>query len=205
MAQAIRRRSGHPERSRRMKMSVIVCAHNEAHYLPTCLYSLLAQSRIPDEILVINNASTDATRAVAAAGPARARGGRAAQRTGHRARNRPARRRGRPAGLPRRRLPGAADVACSVSSGTSCATRTLLALSGPYRYYDWNWWGRTLIRALRLHPRACHAAAGEVRAAASAPSSTAATSPSAATRSTRSAGSTRPSSFTVRTPISDAG
>jgi hypothetical protein len=23
----------------------------------------------------------------------------------------------------------------------------LLALSGPYRYYDWSWWGRTLIRA----------------------------------------------------------
>ena len=48
-----------------MKVSVIVCAHNEAHYLSTCLYSLLSQSRIPDEILVVNNASTDATRAVA--------------------------------------------------------------------------------------------------------------------------------------------
>jgi hypothetical protein len=35
-------------------MSVIVCAHNEAQYLSTCLYSLLAQSRFPDEILVIN-------------------------------------------------------------------------------------------------------------------------------------------------------
>jgi GT2 family glycosyltransferase len=23
----------------------------------------------------------------------------------------------------------------------------LIALSGPYRFYDWNWWGRTLIRA----------------------------------------------------------
>src|SRR5688572_16259056 len=65
MALAIRRRSGHPEQSRGMKLSVIVCAHNEAQYISTCLYSVLAQSRIPDELLVINNASTDETRAVA--------------------------------------------------------------------------------------------------------------------------------------------
>lgn len=51
------------------RISVIVCAHNEAQYLPACLHSLLAQSRIPDEILVINNASTDSTRAVADASP----------------------------------------------------------------------------------------------------------------------------------------
>ena len=48
-----------------LTMSVIVCAHNEAEYLAACLHSLLAQSRVPDEILVIDNASTDATRAVA--------------------------------------------------------------------------------------------------------------------------------------------
>ena len=51
------------------RISVIVCAHNEAQYLPGCLHSLLAQSRIPDEIHVINNASTDSTRAVADAIP----------------------------------------------------------------------------------------------------------------------------------------
>ena len=45
-----------------LKISVIVCAHNEARYLSPCLHSLLAQSRLPDEILVINNASTDETR-----------------------------------------------------------------------------------------------------------------------------------------------
>src|SRR5688572_32516855 len=50
-------------------ISVIVCAHNEARHLPGCLHSLLAQSRIPDEILVINNASTDTTRAVAESMP----------------------------------------------------------------------------------------------------------------------------------------
>ena len=48
-----------------LRISVIVCAHNEARYLPACLHSLLAQTRLPDEILVVNNASTDETRAVA--------------------------------------------------------------------------------------------------------------------------------------------
>jgi len=47
-----------------LTLSVIVCAHNEAQYISTCLYSLLAQSRLPDEILVVNNASTDETPAV---------------------------------------------------------------------------------------------------------------------------------------------
>jgi glycosyltransferase involved in cell wall biosynthesis len=49
--------------------SVIVCAFNEEKYISPCLHSLLAQTRIPDEILVINNASTDATGAVAAQVP----------------------------------------------------------------------------------------------------------------------------------------
>ena len=47
------------------RLSVIVCAHNEARFLPACLHSLLAQTRVPDEIVVVNNASTDETRAVA--------------------------------------------------------------------------------------------------------------------------------------------
>lgn len=48
-----------------LKISVIVCAHNVARYLAGCLYSLLAQTRLPDEILVVNNASSDSTAAVA--------------------------------------------------------------------------------------------------------------------------------------------
>jgi glycosyltransferase involved in cell wall biosynthesis len=48
-----------------MTISVIVCAHNEARYLPACLHSVLAQSWVPDELLVINNASTDETPVVA--------------------------------------------------------------------------------------------------------------------------------------------
>src|ERR1700751_3454131 len=52
-----------------MTLSVVVCAYNEARLLPACLYSLRAQTRQPDDILVINNASTDDTAAAARAGP----------------------------------------------------------------------------------------------------------------------------------------
>ena len=52
-----------------MTISVIVCAHNEERYLGPCLISLVSQTRVPDEILVINNASTDRTAGVAAAIP----------------------------------------------------------------------------------------------------------------------------------------
>ena len=48
-----------------LKFSVIVCAHNEARYVAACLHSVLAQTRPPDELLVVDNASTDETRAVA--------------------------------------------------------------------------------------------------------------------------------------------
>jgi glycosyltransferase involved in cell wall biosynthesis len=128
-----------------MKVSVIVCAHNEAHYLSTCLYSLLSQSRIPDEILVVNNASTDATRAVAEEVP-----------------------HVRVVDEPRKGLVIARETGRRESAGdllvyldADCRApltwlarieqhflrdESLLALSGPYRYYDWNWWGRTVIR-----------------------------------------------------------
>jgi GT2 family glycosyltransferase len=49
------------------RISVVVCAHNEEAYLAPCLHALLAQTRRPDEIVVIDNASTDGTRAVAEA------------------------------------------------------------------------------------------------------------------------------------------
>ena len=53
----------------RLTISVIVCAYNEGRFLSACLHSLLAQTRPPDEIIVINNASTDETGAVARAIP----------------------------------------------------------------------------------------------------------------------------------------
>src|SRR5215470_5579557 len=48
-----------------LTITAIVCAYNESRLLPGCLYSLRAQTRPPDDILVINNASTDETSAVA--------------------------------------------------------------------------------------------------------------------------------------------
>jgi glycosyltransferase involved in cell wall biosynthesis len=130
-------------------ISVIVCAHNEARYLPACLYSLLAQSRTPDDILVINNASTDQTRAVAEQVP-----------------------RVRVVDEPRKGLVVARETGRRFAAGdilvyvdADCRAPLtwlerverrferdphLLALSGPYRYYDWDWWGRLLIRAYDL-------------------------------------------------------
>src|SRR5262245_38373574 len=58
-----------PEHGRGMRFSVIVCAHHEPQFLRACLHSLLAQSRIPDEALLIYNASTYSRRAVACAIP----------------------------------------------------------------------------------------------------------------------------------------
>src|SRR5215510_8670528 len=51
-----------------MKISAIVCAYNEAVFLPACLHSLFSQSRPPDEVIV-DNASSDNTGVVAAAIP----------------------------------------------------------------------------------------------------------------------------------------
>jgi glycosyltransferase involved in cell wall biosynthesis len=129
-----------------LRVSVIVCAHNEAQYLGACLHSLLAQTRLPDEILVINNASTDATRAVAEAVP-------------------PVRvvdepRKGLVVARETGRLLASGDVLVYVDADCRApltwlarverrflADPGLLALSGPYRFYDWDWWGRLLIRA----------------------------------------------------------
>jgi glycosyltransferase involved in cell wall biosynthesis len=129
-----------------LSISVIVCAHNEARYLPACLYSLLAQTRRPDDILVVNNASTDETRAVALQIPhvrvvdEPRKGLVIARETG--------------------RLASTGDVLVYVDADCRApltwleriearfaSDPTLLALSGPYRYYDWDWWGRLLIRA----------------------------------------------------------
>jgi glycosyltransferase involved in cell wall biosynthesis len=49
-------------------ITAIVCAYNEARHLPACLHSFWRKPA-PDEILVINNASTDETADVARAIP----------------------------------------------------------------------------------------------------------------------------------------
>src|SRR4029450_12481271 len=129
-----------------LRISVIVCAHNEARYLPACLHSVLAQSRRPDELLVINNASTDETATVAAQIPSV-----------------------RVIDEPRKGLGVARETGRRYASGdiliyldADCRApltwiarierrfhddASLIALSGPYRYYDWDWFGRALIRA----------------------------------------------------------
>ena len=48
----------------RPRVSVVVCAYNEESYLKACLHSVLAQSWPPDEVIVVNNASTDGTEQV---------------------------------------------------------------------------------------------------------------------------------------------
>lgn len=129
-----------------LNISVIVCAHNEARYLAPCLYSLLAQSRCPDEILVVNNASTDETGAVASAVPfvrvvdEPRKGLVIARETGRRTAN--------------GEILVYVDADCRAPltwleriERRFLRDSTLQALSAPYRFYDWDWWGRTLIRA----------------------------------------------------------
>lgn len=130
----------------RVTISVIVCAHNEERFLAACLYSLLAQSRVPDEILVINNASSDGTQAIAAA------------IGGVRVVDEP--RKGLVIARERGRLEARGDLLVYVDADCRApltwleriesrfaADQHLLALSGNYRFYDWDWWGRTLLRA----------------------------------------------------------
>lgn len=54
-----------------MFVSVVIPARNDADMLARCLASLAAQHRRPDEIVVVDNGSTDDTRAVAEAAGAR--------------------------------------------------------------------------------------------------------------------------------------
>ena len=132
-----------------MRISVIVCAHNEARYLGACLHSLLAQTRPPDEVLIVNNASTDSTRLVAQQVPTvrvvdePRKGLVVARETG------------------RRHAAGNvlvyvdADCRAPLTWLARIEQRlerdpALIALSGPYRFYDWDWWGRLLIRSYDL-------------------------------------------------------
>lgn len=130
-------------------ISVIVCAHNEEALLPGCLHSLLAQLRRPDEVLVIDNASTDATGAVAAAVP------------GVRVVGEP--RKGLVVARERGRLEARGDLLVYVDADCRAplewlgqvercflTTPDLIALSGAYRFYDWDWLGRALVRAYDL-------------------------------------------------------
>jgi glycosyltransferase involved in cell wall biosynthesis len=125
-------------------VTAIVCAHNEAAVVSACLHSLLAQTRRPDEIIVVNNASTDETGAVARAVPGV-----------------------RVLDEPRKGLVVARQAGWQASSGDLLAFLDadcrapldwlerverrfarrpgLVAVTGPYRFYDWDWSGRALL------------------------------------------------------------
>ncbi len=132
-----------------MTITVIVCAYNEARVLPACLHSLLAQTRPPDEVIVVNNASSDATRLVASAIP------------GVQVVDEPlkglvrARERGR--SVATGEILAYVDADCRVPlqwlegiERRFARHRALVAVTGPYRFYDWDWLGRLLIRAYDL-------------------------------------------------------
>ena len=128
-------------------IAAIVCAYNEAPTLSACLFSLLAQTRPPDEIIVIDNASTDDTAAVARAVP------------GVRVISEPAK------GLVVARETARRNARSSILAYTDADCRApiqwverlerrferrgpgLVAITGPYRYYDWDVTGRALVRA----------------------------------------------------------
>lgn len=127
------------------RLSVIVCAYNEERFLGACLHSLLAQTRLPDEIIVVDNASTDHTREVACG------------IAGVRVVAEP--RKGLVRARERGRLEASGDVLAFVDADCRApvfwlerleramtARPRAVALTGSYRYYDWDWIGRTLIR-----------------------------------------------------------
>jgi glycosyltransferase involved in cell wall biosynthesis len=128
-----------------MTATVIVCAYNEARLLSACLYSLKAQTRPPESILVINNASTDETAAVARAVPGvqvvdePIKGLVVARETARR--------------LARSKILAYVDADCRAP--ITWLERVVarferpnapIAVTGPYRFYDWDPTGRALIR-----------------------------------------------------------
>ncbi|NGO38965.1 glycosyltransferase family 2 protein [Limisphaera ngatamarikiensis] len=60
-----------PERAGRRRLTVIIPARNEEHNLPRLLESLRRQPAPPDEVIVVDDASTDRTAAIARAHGAR--------------------------------------------------------------------------------------------------------------------------------------
>ena len=129
------------------RISVIVCAYNEEEWLPGCLHSVLAQTRRPDQVVVVNNASTDGTRDVAE----RTRGVEVVDEW----------RRGLGQARETGRLHACGDLLVYLDADSRLPLDWLdvvervfrrrpglVGVSGAFRFYDWNDpWGRVLVRA----------------------------------------------------------
>ena len=127
-------------------IAAIVCAYNESRLLAGCLHSLRAQTRPPDDIVVVNNASTDETGGVARAVP------------GIRVLDEPCK--GLVVARETARLATRADIIAYMDADCRApitwierieaqlaGARGPIAITGPYRFYDWDWRGRALVRA----------------------------------------------------------
>ena len=123
-----------------------MCAYNEAPTVSACLHSLLSQTRPPDEILLINNASTDETARVARGIP------------GVSVIDEPVK--GLVVARERARREAFGDVLVYVDADCRAPIFWLerierrlerrpasVAITGPYKFYDWDFMGRALIRA----------------------------------------------------------
>lgn len=123
-------------------ITAIVCAYNEEKMLPAALHSLFAQTRVPDEVLVVNNASTDRTREIAASFP------------GVTVVDEPRK------GLTKARAAGRnaarGDILFYMDADCRAPVRLIermerrflrsprtVAITGPYHFYDWDWIGVT--------------------------------------------------------------
>jgi glycosyltransferase involved in cell wall biosynthesis len=125
-------------------ITTIVCAYNEAPYLSACLFSLQAQTRPPDELIVVNNASSDRTAEVARAVP------------GVRVIDEPTR--GLVIARETARREAGGDILAYMDADCRAPLQWLermaarferdevVAVTGPYRFYDWDLSGRVLIR-----------------------------------------------------------
>lgn len=132
-----------------LTISVIVCAYNEERFLSACLATLSRQTRPPDEIVVVNNASTDRTRAIAVSTPGvrvvdePRKGLVIARETGRR--------------HARGELLAFLDADCRAPNAWLERVEAQflrrprpVAVTGCYRFYDWDFTGRLLIRLYDL-------------------------------------------------------
>jgi len=127
------------------RISVIVCAYNEATCIEACLQALVAQDRPADEILLVDNASTDRTAEIGSSV------------AGVRVIHEPCK------GLVRAREAGRRAARGDILAYLDADCRAprqwldrverqfqrggyLAAVTGPYRFYDWDWQGRLLLR-----------------------------------------------------------